>query len=72
MEYIKSRADEIQNDMLTNGWTHYRVSTCDHYLWDIELHRNMPAVAEELRIRGFEVVSSNNWGVTDWDITVKL
>ena len=68
--YVKEQAEKIAKSMVDNGWTTFEKSTCDHYNWDQELHRNMPQIASELRNMGIDSSSSVKWGVTDWVFTI--
>lgn len=68
--YIQEKADSISDEIFSVRALTHKISTCDYENWDRDLHYYMPAIAEELRSRGFNVSSSVNYGVTDWIITV--
>jgi metal-dependent amidase/aminoacylase/carboxypeptidase family protein len=69
-EYAKNEAQKIIDLMVECEYTELSKSTCDHYNWDREYHRQFPKIAQELRKQGFTVTSSVNFGVTDWVITI--
>jgi len=71
-DYVITKADEIQKDILERGDTNYSMSTCDDRRWDKELHNSMDSIAYELRKRGFSVSSSRRFGVTDWVISINI
>lgn len=69
-KYVQDEADKIVNSMIKHGETSRVIDTCDYANWDRELHRQFPAIADELRKRGFGVTSMVRHGVTEWTIVV--
>lgn len=69
--YVIRKVSELINIMKANSWLNLKVSTCDYSNWDRDLHFAMPDIADSLKIMGYNVSSSVNYGVTDWIITVK-
>ena len=65
---ILKEADRIEKMMV--DLNDFMISTCDapEFGWNLETHLHMPAIAEELRRRGFKVTVKVNHEVTDWMI----
>ena len=66
--YVKEKAEELINKMVSEKLISMRKATCE--FWDEEYHLMFPRIADELRKQGFNVVKKVGFDTTDWFISI--
>jgi len=70
--YINELQNKIEGRLSGDSLT-TKFETCSSapsFGWSVEEYMYMPIVADRLRSKGYSVISSVNFGVTDWLIAV--